>query len=186
MQMPSETYSRAFYQALRNGASRSAIVIVPIVRELLHPTDVVDVGCGDGTWLAEFRRWGANQVLGIDGEHVKGELQLSEGEFRALDLSRPFAIERIFDLALSLEVAEHLPPASASEFVASLTRLAPAILFSAAIPFQGGVHHVNEQWPDQWASLFRQHGYFCVDCIRKRIWENEDVAWWYAQNILLF
>ncbi len=71
-------------------------------------------------------------------------------------------------------------------FIASLCGLAPAVLFSAAIPFQGGNHHLNEQWPDKWAELFKEHDYVPVDFLRKRVWQNEAVEWWYAQNTLLF
>jgi SAM-dependent methyltransferase len=183
----SRDYTRTFYEELRSGAKRSAEVIVPLVVDLLHPRSVVDVGCGDGSWLAVFRRLGVENVLGIDGDYVEHDLlQISQEQFHAADLSRPLVLPRTFDLAVSLEVAEHLPKECAAVFVESLTRLAPAILFSAAIPFQGGVHHVNEQWPDKWGDFFRKLDYFPVDCIRRRIWQNDTVDWWYAQNILVF
>jgi len=91
-----------------------------------------------------------------------------------------------FDLAMSLEVAEHLPPASAPVLVDSLVSHAPVVMFSAAIPFQGGEHHVNEQWPEYWASLFHERGFWVVDCLRREIWSHPAVNWWYAQNLLLF
>lgn len=185
--MISGNYTKTFYEGLRRGVERSAEVIVPLVLNLLRPRSVVDVGCGDGSWLAAFRRLGIEDVLGIDGEYVEpGLLQIPREDFQAADLSRPLVLPRTFDLAVSLEVAEHLPEECAVMFVESLTRLAPAILFSAAIPFQGGVHHVNEQWPDKWCELFREQDYLPVDCIRRRIWQNDAVDWWYAQNILVF
>jgi hypothetical protein len=127
------------------------------------------------------------EILGVDGKYVDRQiLQVPQDCFESADLTKPFDLGRTFDLAVSLEVAEHLPAASAWGFVNSLTRLAPAILFSAAIPLQGGNHHVNERWPDEWAALFREHDYLPVDLVRKRIWQNDMVAWWYAQNTLLF
>jgi SAM-dependent methyltransferase len=161
--------------------------MVPLVLHLLPVRSVVDVGCGDGSWLGVFRKLGVEEILGIDGEYVDRDLlQIPQDRFQATDLTKPFGLKRVFDLAMSLEVAEHLPPESASPFVASLCRLAPAVLFSAAIPLQGGNHHINEQWPDKWAALFREHGHVAVDFIRKRVWQNEAVEWWYAQNTLLF
>ena len=65
-------------------------------------------------------------------------------------------LERKFDLAISLEVAEHLKSSSSEDFVQSLTTLAPMILFSAAIPHQGGLHHINEQWLEYWGDLFNK------------------------------
>jgi hypothetical protein len=60
------------------------------------------------------------------------------------------------------------------------------VLFSAAIPFQGGTNHLNEQWPDYWANYFKNNGYEAIDCVRKKVWQDDQVDWWYAQNILMF
>jgi hypothetical protein len=87
---------------------------------------------------------------------------------------------------MTLEVAEHLPESRAANFVAELTRLAPVVLFSAAIPSQGGLNHVNERWPDYWAALFAMHGYRAADVVRWRVWNDPQVTWWYKQNIVLF
>ena len=185
--MTNEHYTKDFYEGLREGARRSAEVILPIVLNRVPVRSVVDVGCGDGTWLAVLQKLGVEDVLGIDGDYVnEGVLQFPQDRFQSCDLSKPFNLARKFDLAISLEVAEHLPRDCAANFVDSITRLAPAVLFSAAIPLQGGNNHINEQWPDKWAELFKKHDYLPVDFIRKRVWENEAVEWWYAQNTLLF
>jgi hypothetical protein len=63
--------------------------------------------------------------------------------------------------------------------------LAPAVLYSAAIPRQGGENHINEQWQSWWVERFRNHGYAAIDCVRNRIWNDHEVEWWYVQNILL-
>ncbi len=168
-------------------AQRSAREIVPIVLALVRPRSVVDVGCGTGAWLAVFQEYGVPEVLGIDGAHVPPELlEVPADRFLARDLARPLHLEQRFDLVLALEVAEHLPPSCAGTFVESLAGLGPLVLFSAAIPFQGGLHHVNEQWPTYWAGLFAAQGFVPVDCIRPRVWENARVQWWYAQNTLLY
>ena len=185
--MATSFYTKVFFTELRAGSIHSAEAVVPIVMKLMPCASVVDVGCGEGTWLAVFRSRGVEEILGLDGDYVeRDQLQIPPECFRAFDLSKPLSIERTFDLAVSVEVAEHLPPESAETFVQSLTRLAPAVLFSAAIPFQGGNHHVNERWPDEWAKLFERFGYLPVDCIRRRVWEIASVDWWYAQNTLLY
>lgn len=185
--MVSESYTKSFYEQLRPGATRSAEAIVPLVLGLTQARTVVDIGCGDGSWLSVFQKLGVDDILGIDGDYVTRDLlQIPQDRFRAVDLTKPFSLGRVFDLAISLEVAEHLPADCASVFVKSLTRQAPLVLFSAAIPMQGGNHHINEQWPDKWAELFREHGYLPVDCVRKRVWQNDSIEWWYAQNTLLF
>jgi SAM-dependent methyltransferase len=185
--MHSEFYTTSFYEEIRDGSRRSAEAIVPLVLQLLTVHSVVDVGCGDGTWLAVFRKLGVEDILGLDGEYIDQTLlQVPSESFKVADLTRPFGLKRTFDLAISLEVGEHLPEESATAFVESLTKLAPLVLFSAAIPGQGGNHHINEQWPDKWAELFREHDYVPVDFIRKRIWKSDAVAFWYVQNTLLF
>jgi SAM-dependent methyltransferase len=180
-------YTDEFFDGHLEGSRRSARLVVPMIMELVRPKRVVDVGCGRGTWLAAFREHGVEEILGIDGEYVdRQRLEIAPHEFLACDLSSPIAVDGRFDLSVSLEVAEHLPERSADAFVELLTRLAPVVLFSAAVPCQGGTNHVNEQWPDYWASRFEYRGYQTCDYIRDRIWDNPDVECWYAQNILLF
>lgn len=179
-------YTDDFYDRQDN-IRRSAEVVVPIVCDVVQPRAVVDVGCGVGTWLSVFQQHGVRTILGLDGDWVpRRKLRIPVEAFAAIDLTRPLAIPRRFDLVVSLEVGEHLPPEAARTFVTSLTRLGPVVLFSAAIPFQGGDGHVNEQWPEYWAAQFAAEGYRVVDCIRRRIWGNPDVEAHYAQNTLLF
>jgi SAM-dependent methyltransferase len=165
----------------------SAEVIVPIVVDLLRPNSVLDVGCGRGTWLDVFRSAGVTTIVGVDGPHVvPADLEIPADAFVQHDLSVPVQLGRTFDLVVSLEVAEHLDADLAPAFVSSLAAHGPAVLFSAAIPFQGGAGHVNERWPSYWAKLFATHGYIPVDVVRPAVWRNDHVAFWYAQNTLLY
>jgi hypothetical protein len=67
-----------------------------------------------------------------------------------------------------------------------LTEAAPVILFSAALPGQGGTHHVNERWPGYWRDWFAGRGFVRLDPIRPRVWRDRRVEWWYQQNVYLF
>ncbi|MBD2036600.1 Wzt carbohydrate-binding domain-containing protein [Leptolyngbya sp. FACHB-321] len=182
-----ELYDQAFFEALRDGSRQSAAVIVPMILDWIQPQQVVDVGCGDGTWLSMFREHGIEDVLGIDGSYVEpANLQIPVHQFVSWNLSQPVLLDQAFDLAMSLEVAEHLPEESASSFVNSLVRLSDVVLFSAAIPYQGGTHHINEQWPDYWIQRFEERGYIAIDVLRERIWNHPRVEPWYAQNSFIF
>ncbi len=181
------SYSAAFYRDLDRTAAPSAALLVPRVLELVPARSVVDVGCGDGSWLAAFAAAGVAEILGLDGPWIApAQLKISTKDFQRTDLGQPIRAEREFDLAMSLEVAEHLPPERAADFVADLCALAPVVLFAAAIPGQGGDHHVNEQWPGYWARLFTACGYRAADALRLASWNDDRIAWWYRQNIVLF
>ncbi|MGB7441926.1 MAG: Wzt carbohydrate-binding domain-containing protein [Coleofasciculaceae cyanobacterium] len=186
--MSSESpYNQEFFEDLQTGSRQSAREIVPLILDLIKPQSVVDVGCGDGTWLSVFKEFGIQDCLGIDGEYVDQEsLQIPQEEFLAHDLKLPWQIDKTFDLVISLEVAEHLPSECAESFIDSLTKLGDVVVFSAAIPYQGGTEHINEQWPSYWLPYFTTRGYLLVDCLRKKIWDNDKVKPWYAQNILFF
>lgn len=180
-------YGPSFFSGMLDLKTNSAQCILPRLLEFTSAESIIDVGCGTGTWLSVCRELGIEDVWGIDGPWVRDEdISFPRERFQQIDLSCPFQLSRTFDLAISLEVGEHLPPESAYPFVCSLTRLAPVVVFSAAIPGQRGTDHLNEQWPAYWARLFAQEGYVVVDALRREIWEREDVAPWYKQNTMIY
>jgi hypothetical protein len=180
-------YSETFYDETRLTSTRSARVIVPLILNLTGAKSVCDLGCGTGSWLSVFKDCGVETILGVDNSSIdNGLLQIAPNEIQRHDLTKPFTLDRQFDLASCLEVAEHLPHECAPQIIENLTSLSPMVLFSAAIPHQGGTNHINEQWPEYWAKLFASRGYRAIDCVREAIWQNEDVAYWYAQNLILY
>lgn len=181
-------YDRAFYADQVDGSERSARVVLPLVFGPLSPRSVVDIGCGQGAWLAAAAALGATELLGIDGPWVDRErLRHPAIRFVPADLAAgdDVAIDR-HDLCLSVEVAEHLPPSRADALVQALCGASDAVLFSAAVPHQGGTDHVNEQRASYWAARFANHGYECLDIIRGTVWDDARVEWWYRQNLLVF
>jgi SAM-dependent methyltransferase len=171
-------YDQGFYDTIRPGIQSSAAVVVPLVMRHLQPTSVIDVGCGEGWWGAEFVKHGCRAV-GVDGAYVTRHAPGLD-RFVATDLEQPLPDLGRYDLAVCLEVAEHLSPARASSFVDDLCGLADLILFSAAIPGQGGAGHVNEQPPDYWVSLFEDYDYAVSGALRWEIWGDPAVENWYC------
>lgn len=180
-------YNDDFFDDLQDTQVPSARSVVPFLAGLIKPSSVVDVGCGRGFWLSEFAHHGAEQVFGVDGPWAPvDKLAISGENFKSCNLDEAIRLERKFDLAISLEVAEHLPAERAESFVRDLCNLAPAVFFGAAIPGQGGLNHYNEQWPSYWAALFGACGYTAYDVVRPAFWSNQDVTWWYKQNTALY
>lgn len=184
--MSASLYPADFYQNRRAHTAQAARRILGALPSSLPRRSVADIGCGTGTWLAAALEQGAVSAFGIEGDWVTpAMLDDPRIAFAPQDLEQPFTGPHV-DLALSLEVGEHLSPGRAVSFVADLVTMAPAILFSAAIPGQGGVGHLNEQWHSWWAGLFAAHAYHAYDVIRPAIWTDEDIPAWYRQNAMLY
>ncbi len=166
--------------------SGAASQVLPILFELYRPNSIIDVGCGLGNWIEVAKKLGVNDIIGVDGDYVnRSLLKISENEFVEKNLLESFDLGRKFDAAICLEVAEHLPESSADILIESLTRHADVIMFSAAIPGQGGQNHINEQWPTYWQKIFANYGFVMLDFFRPKIWNNPNIERWYRQNMFL-
>ncbi len=171
----------------------SASIVIPYLLEYIDVASVIDIGCGPGQWPYVFQTYGVKEAIGIDGAHVPPESRKIK-LFHEFDLSDIPGLKNFlratfsasFDLCLSLEVAEHLPAAIARDFIGMLTDLSDCVLFSAAIPYQTGENHINEQPHEYWHSLFAERGFRCCDIFRKKFWNNPSVNWWYRQNMFLY
>lgn len=181
-------YGGGFFEHQIHGSIRSAQTLVPRIIELVpEATSVVDVGCGAGGWLAEYERRGVEDIFGIDGFlPVDTHLQIPKEKTELVDLSQPYEMPRRFDIAQSLEVAEHIRASSADQFVKLLADASDFVVFGAAAPNQGGTAHINENWLSYWCTRFAERGYEMFDIIRPLLWDEVDIEWWYAQNTVVF
>jgi len=186
--MTPEEYNSEFFKLQHNESYNSAKEILPLVIDLFDPKSVLDVGCGSGAWLkayAELRN--TKNFTGIDGDYVKSEsLIINKEHFLVKNLESAFDLQEQFDLVISLEVAEHLNEKYAKTFIESLVKHSDLILFSAAKPGQEGTMHLKVQYPEYWEGIFNSLGYICFDLLRDKIWDNENVSFWYKQNILIY
>lgn len=183
------SYNSNFYQSYSATSEQSAELVLGEIFKHYQPASMADVGCGIGTWLSAAQKLGVKQVLGVDGDYVKrDELLIAKDAFHPRDLCKPVDVSAWgrFDLAISVEVGEHLPETSAHVLVDALTSLSDVVFFSAAIPGQGGTDHINEQWPAWWAERFAAKGYVALDLVKQALWDNPAVAYYYVQNGLLY
>jgi SAM-dependent methyltransferase len=184
-------YHPHYHDEKRATTRRAAERILPIVLSIVDVASIIDVGCGPGSWLEVAREMGVPTLTGVEGEWAAewfDDDRVRSGGFDLVlanleDELRPPAT---FDLALCIEVIEHLSPARGESFVADLCRCAGHVLFGAAIPGQKGPNHLNTRWPSYWAECFAAHGYLPLDVVRARVWGDDDLLVHHRQNPLLF
>ncbi len=185
--MSEHEYSGDFYSYIDAGSRRSARAVASILLPELKIASLLDVGAGHGAWAAEWLAAGVKNVLAVDGDYVRpDQLAVPKTSFRAHDLATPLDLKKRFDLVQTLEVAEHLPGEKADLFVDNLVRHGDVILFSAAVPHQGGEHHVNEQPPEYWRKRFAARGYQVFDFVRPRLAGRSEVMPWYRFNSYIY
>lgn len=180
-------YNDNFYKDRNKKTKYSASKIEDILLEYFKIETAIDLGGGIGTWLNELKNKGIKRVKCIDGDYVnKKYLVIDEQEFVAVDLSNRVQLNERYDLAISLEVAEHLPSLRAKSFIEDLCNLSDIVLFSAATKKQGGDAHINEQRISYWINIFAKYNYIPLDIVRPRIWNDKRIQVWYRENILIF
>lgn len=190
---PEQLYSSRFFNGIYPTSFEAAKYILSILDDMLpmNSPRVIDVGCGPCAWLdAVSYLWGGDTTtVGVDGpwldytehsyKHTVLPVDLTLGVWKPMEHPE-------FDLAICLEVAEHLSRKHANNLVTTLAGLSDIVLFSAAVPGQGGVDHINLEWPETWALRFHKNGFKAIDCIRPAIWGNRTIPWWYIQNTILY
>jgi SAM-dependent methyltransferase len=200
----------ALYDIIRPGVQASAEAMWPHIDRVYenvtgrHPRSVLDVGCGEGWWGRIGVEEGyVDRATGIDGpwggaaidEHLDNADrldQLSRCDFIALGLDEipadALPIVDVsgnrYDIALCLEVAEHL--GDPDPLVRWLTKCADVVVFSAAIPGQPGAGHVSCRWQAQWAEAFEAvDDWVTDDSLRPAIWTDRRIEFWYRQNVFV-
>ena len=182
-----DQYNERFYKSQMDGSYRSASEYVNHLSKIYKPQSVIDFGCGRGTWLKAFKDIGVEQLVGLDGKWNSQDRMVEPSiKFVPVDLNEPINISEKFDIAISLEVAEHLKESSADNFVKNMTTLSDVVMFGAAYTSQGGIDHINEQPPTYWANIFLKYGYVPYDLFRPVFWGSSKISFWYQQNTFLY
>lgn len=179
-------YSGHFFKQNIEHSKRSAQLLVDYLMQQYPIQSVLDIGCGNGIYLHAFLQAGVTDVTGVDGSPNAKETALVNGKYIEIrDLSAEIDMQRLYDLVMTIEVAEHLDDADSDTFVANLCRHGKRIYFSAAHPGQGGTHHVNEQPKEYWLEKFKQHGYQLQHEASTQLashLEQEDAVFWLYKN----
>jgi 2-polyprenyl-3-methyl-5-hydroxy-6-metoxy-1,4-benzoquinol methylase len=183
-------YDQKFFQNTLKLEADSAVAAVAVFYEQFKPKSVIDIGCGCGIYLKYFAERGV-EIIGYDGSPAALKESLVGDKIKIFDLARPLRLEKKFDLALCLEVAEHLEEKDADTLVETLINLSNTIIFTAAVPGQGprSIGHINEQWPEYWIAKFVSKGFTFQEKLTARLKEklkDKNVVWWLTQNLMIF
>ena len=185
--MSRHVYSSEFFDYIDAGSRASAGIVSRLLIKEMPIGSLLDVGSGHGAWAAEWMCAGVSDVVAVDGDYVNpDQLAIPRDKFVAHDLSQPLELGRRFEMVQSLEVAEHISAEFADRFVDNLVRHGDVVLFSAAVPNQGGEHHVNEQPPEYWRALFAEQDFECFDFLRVHLRDRREVKPWYRYNTLIY
>lgn len=170
-----------------SSAKHAAEKTLDAMRAFFSIESALDIGSGPGVWMSTWKKHGVKKVFGLDNDKIQPGLWLIEAtEYKKIDLTKPVDLGEKFDVAVSLEVAEHISEEYSDVFIQNITKHADVVLFSAAVPQQGGTNHLNEQWPEYWAEKFALLGYDTLDFLRDRLWTDAKCPVWYVQNMLVF
>lgn len=177
-------YKPEFYEKLKKTGYNFAEIIIPMLQTKKKIKTVLDVGCGNGSFLLKCMELGL-RVRGYDGKHAIKSLLIPQNRFTVKNLQDKFEVKDKYDLVVTLEVAEHLHEIYKDNFIDSICGAGDMILFSAAQVGQSGVHHVNCQPLEYWINEFNKRGLVFDESFTKHI-RLLDVHGWYRLNSMLF
>ena len=190
-----EIYNRAFFEGNQQEGVRMAPWFVPLLQNVFDFHSLIDVGCGTGHYLQYCLNCGIGDVLGLEGSPAAFADLLVDKRYVVMhDLRLPYTVGRRFDLAISVEVAEHIDKLYASNFIKILCDASDTVALTAAKPGQGGTAHVNEQGEEWWVEKFRRFDYgfdsTTTQMLRRGIRQAREagnfVTRWFESNIMVF
>jgi 2-polyprenyl-3-methyl-5-hydroxy-6-metoxy-1,4-benzoquinol methylase len=143
-------YTEKFFQRNMRRTEQAVKVFSNFIMDYIGPNSVIDVGCGQGQYLAELKRLGARKIAGIDGSWIdQTQLLIPRDKFYQRDLRHKIEwVEGPFDLAICLETAEHIEKEYADTLIGSLAGLSvlsinslPKLPLSHSLPERYYYHH---------------------------------------------
>jgi len=185
---------KTFYKkTLRPDRQQSYKLIAKFIKRITWPeiNSIVDYGCGAGWNLHHLKFYGITDLVGI--EPNRDALSVMDDDIKKCvsfrSLKRKINLDRKFDIALCIEVAEHLESKYADLIIENITRHSDLLIFSAATPDQGGWGHINEQPFEYWEAKLNKVGFYCnkeTTAQFRTYLRAKGAKKWYCKNITVF
>lgn len=152
-----EVYREGYFTPrLQTGSIHIDKIIADAIFDVLKPASVVDCGCAVATELYWLKKQGV-EVKGLDASTYAIKHSLIE-EIEQWDLRRKYQFKRRYDVCLSFDVIEHIPPEYEHVMLDNLVSASDTVLIS--VPWMvGDILHENEQPPEYWMFRFHHLGY---------------------------
>jgi hypothetical protein len=183
-------YTSNFYESVADRADVASEAIFSIFFRAIKVASIKDIGCGNGIWLRQTLEIGSvKNRIGYDlPSALESAAPFSNKDivFNEINLESKNYDFMSTDLALCLEVAEHVSSESAVRLIESICRSSKYVIFSAATPGQGGYNHINERSFNYWVSLFEANGFVGFDVFREKIQQDHRIPFFYRNNVFLF
>jgi hypothetical protein len=185
-------YSESFYSSVGSRASIAASIVMGSVKQWYSPSSIVDYGAGPGVWSIEAAKVFPNaSVLALDYEAatIFSEEFESKRPKNLITLELNFEEEKSIpvvnlDMAICVEVLEHLSEEAANRVFNSICSTAGIVIFSAAVPGQGGTGHINEKPKNYWVSRFVENDFLVFDTFAQNL-QHPQVPDYYRNNCFL-
>jgi hypothetical protein len=140
---------------------------------------IIDIGCGDGSYVREFRKNGFD-CIGLDGNPLTSKIPYCQVMDFSINL-----ISFFNDLAICLEVGEHIPQEYEQFFIDNICRVSDNIILSWAIEGQGGLGHVNCRNNDYIIAEMKKRN-FDYDAIATNFLRKNSTLPWFKNTLMAF
>lgn len=160
-----------------------------VILGIFNPRSIIDFGCGTADILLPFEKKGL-VVKGIDGSSVCiSNAMIRKENLELFDLRREYCPEIEYDLCFCLEVAEHIEEKFSRVLIENLTKVSRTVVFTAAVPGQTGISHINLKSPEWWVGKFQCYGFNLNEdltgVLKKRMEGLAGIQHYYIDNLMV-
>jgi hypothetical protein len=177
------------FENTSNSLVSAKYIIDEIFQYFESSTSFIDYGCGLGAWASVFESKGIQKFKCFDHPTLPKEKLLIQNKENFFPMDLEYELPEIskVDFCICIEVLEHFSDTKGRDIINFLTSSSDLILFSAAIPNQKGVGHINEQRHNYWHNIFQSKGFMFYDGFKSELFKHEnEIKFFHLQNMFIY